>query len=470
MKRRIQPHAIVHGLFFVLLGISAPAMAAFTSGSSGIDGDLTPTASIVKQIPDNGVFNFGVVNIPTGVTVTFTKNAANTPVTILATGDVTIGGTISVNGSNGSYIVGGVGGPGGFSGGGGGTLKLIGRRGEGPGGGNGGSPRTDNYYCGGGGGGGSYSTSGGTGGNSYASGGAGGSTYGNDRLLPLIGGSGGGGGGGTDSYVAGGGGGGGGAIVIASSGVITVSGSITADGGKGDPGGNASGYGGGGGGGSGGSGGAIRVIANSIAGNGSITAKGGTGGSNCNNGGNGGKGRITLEATSVSMSSDPPFYLGIVSEVVPANIPSLTISSIGGVNSLTTPKGAYNAPDIILPYNTQNPVSIVLTGINIPVNTPVTVKSTPSVGVSNTAAVVTLTHPADESNPNISMATASLNISFAYPSIITASVTFQLAAAGIEPIYAAGERVESIRVATNLGGKSSVTYITASGREIPAVM
>jgi hypothetical protein len=49
-------------------------------------------------------------------------------------------------------------------------------------------------------------------------------------------------------------------------------------------------------------------------------------------------------------------------------------------------------------------------------------------------------------------------------------VTFQLAAAGIGPIYAEGERVDKIKVAANLGGKSTVTYITESGREVPAVM
>ncbi|MFA7059309.1 MAG: hypothetical protein WC156_00655 [Pedobacter sp.] len=37
----------------------------------------------------------------------------------------------------------------------------------------------------------------------------------------------------------------------------------------------------------------------------------------------------------------------------------------------------------------------------------------------------------------------------------------------IKDFYIAGEKVERVRVAANLGGKSSVTYITASGRGIP---
>ena len=64
----------------------------------------------------------------------------------------------------------------------------------------------------------------------------------------------------------------------------------------------------------------------------------------------------------------------------------------------------------------------------------------------------------------------SLNISSAYPSLITATVTYELAAMNIKNVYIAGEKVERVRVAANLGGKSSVTYITASGKEIPAVL
>ena len=61
--------------------------------------------------------------------------------------------------------------------------------------------------------------------------GAGGREYGNDPLIPLFGGSG-GGGGNSVSQFGGGGGGGGGAILIASSGKITLTGSILAVGGR----------------------------------------------------------------------------------------------------------------------------------------------------------------------------------------------------------------------------------------------
>jgi len=453
----------------VLIAIAmlpAASFAGFISGSTGADGDFTPTANTVLQIPDSGVFNFGTINIPSGVTVTFTKNSANTPVTILAIGDVMINGTINVNGSNGSYIVGGVGGPGGFDGGVGGTTNQVGKRGAGPGSGGGGSPYSNASYCAAGGGGGGFATSGGVGGGQCVSGGGGGVSYGNERILPLIGGSGGGGGGGSNTYVAGAGGGGGGAILIASSGTITVNGSITANGGSGALGDN-NGYGGGGG---GGGGGAIRLIANTLSGNGTISASGGSGAVSYNNYGNGGggsAGRIRLEASSMlrTAATTPPYSLGYPYAVIPTGMPVLSIVSIGGISPPSGPKGLYSSPDIMLPSNTQNPVSIVFAGSNIPVGTIVTVKSTPSVGTQTTA-----TANLSGTDPSSTTATASLNISYAYPSIITASVTFQLSAAGIGPIYAQGERVDRIRVATSLGGKSTTTYITESGREIPALL
>jgi hypothetical protein len=92
------------------------------SGSTGADGAFNPTANIAVQLPASGIFNYTTVNVPTGVTVTFIKNAANTPVYILATGDVTIAGAIKVDGKTVVYsspinTTPGTGGPGGYDGG-----------------------------------------------------------------------------------------------------------------------------------------------------------------------------------------------------------------------------------------------------------------------------------------------------------------------------------------------------------------
>ncbi len=447
----------------VLLGIQSYVFAAFDSGSTGEDGAFEPTANTVLQIPESGVFNFTTVNIPSGVTVTFSKNSTNTPVTILASGDVAIAGTISVNGTNGSNVYAGVGGPGGYGGGSGGTAYQNGRRGEGPGSGGGGTARSDRNNLSGGGGGGGFGY-GGSAGTTYDSpypGGSGGPSYSNDRILPTIGGSGGGGGGGTTTYAGGAGGGGGGSIIIASSGTITVSGSITANGGNGATGEN-NGYGGGGGGGSGGS---IRLICNTLAGNGAITAAAGAGGpSSWTAGGAGGSGRVRLEyaTTTRTASVNPPMSIGYPTAVVPNNLPTLAITSIGGIDVPASPMGSFSSPDVMLPYNTTNPVTVIVTASNIPVGTVVTVKTNPAQG-SVSSVTGTLTG-ADSSSTT---ATVQSSISLAYPSTLSASVTFQLAAIQGGPIYAEGERVDKIRVETTMGRGSSVIYITESGREIP---
>lgn len=87
-----------------LLLLTGNALASFVSGSTGADGAFNPTANAVLQLPPDGVFNYTTVNIPSGVTVTFQKNANNTPVYILATGAVTISGTIKVDGSAGERV------------------------------------------------------------------------------------------------------------------------------------------------------------------------------------------------------------------------------------------------------------------------------------------------------------------------------------------------------------------------------
>lgn len=449
--------------------------SAFDSGSTGADGAFAPTSSTVLQIPEGGVLNYTTVNIPTGVTITFLKNSQNTPVTMLATGEVTIAGTINLNAENGNYIIAGAGGPGGFDGGVGGVLNQIGKRGEGPGGGTGGSPRTDASSAGGCGGGGGFKDIGGTGGSPSAAGGAGGTAYGNERILPLIGGSGGGAGGGTNTSVGGAGGGGGGSIAIASSGAINITGTITANGGTGangetDQGGCANTYKGGAGG--GGSGGSIRLIANTIAGNGLLNAVGGAGGlgsfiSACTNvfsGGAGSLGRIRFEysTTTRTAATNPPMSVGAPYAVIPENMPTLVIASAGGVNAPSVPKGSFGSPDVILPFNAQNPVTVVVTGVNIPANTTVTVKSSPSVGTATSATGIL------SGNDTSSSASILVTISKAYPSVLSASVTFQLASLGMGPIYAQGELVDRVRVEAAMGGGSTMTYITASGKEIPA--
>ena len=224
--------------------------------------------SMTIPVPASGVLVFDSMNLTTRpnegccLTVTFARNSANTPVTILVKGDFTLGGSGTtlllsgdngVGGSFGGAGTGALGGPGGFRGGDGAYRQTNaasdGGAGLGPGGGVAGLA--------------SGPTRGGDG-----------TFFGLKELLPLLGGSGGGGGASSSDALncaGGGGGGGGGAILIAANGTIRIDSSLIADGG------NASGPSNGGcataaG---AGAGGAIRLVANTITGVGGLAARGG---------------------------------------------------------------------------------------------------------------------------------------------------------------------------------------------------
>ncbi len=438
-----------------LISAYASVAAGFNSGSTGADGAFNPTTNTELQVPADGIFNFTTVDIPAGVIVTFKKNAANTPVYILAAGDVTIAGIININGADANGIYPGKGGSGGFDGGTGSPTNIIAGKGMGPGGGN--NPGVIGQYgYGAGGGGGGFGTNGASGQtpNSLGQGSTGGGTYSNISILPFIGGSGGGGGSGANYsgvYNGGGGGGGGGAILIASSGTITVTGALTANGGKG---GTSSGTPAGGGG--GGSGGAIKLMADTITGEGAISASGGY---KSSSGGTGGNGRIRFEANTVTRiaATNPLNTYRLPGPVFVTNIPALKITSVGGVNVPENPSGTYGIPDITLPVTTTNPVSVAVSGTNIPVGTSVTVTSVPEYGASISAS--TMLSGTDAS----STATAAIALSTQYQCILTAQATFTIQTA----MFYEGEKIEKVRVAATMGRGSEVTYITEKGKEIP---
>lgn len=259
-----------------VLFAASTAAAAITPLSDGSDGAFHPTGSITLDLPDDGVFNFTTIDIPTGVTVRFRHNAADTPVILRATGAVSIAGVIDVSAGGVSladlanpglgYIrpaTTSTGGPGGGTGGLGGvgdtTCATEDCRdavaGSGPSGGLPGPTPTHTGLK-------IYGVAGGGGGMATAGEGAERYTTGVDGspAVPypavLTGGSGGGGGSGWYFFGVqlggGSGGGGGGALGIFTPDAITVSGSLLAlganggwafanSGGQGGPGGGGSG-------------------------------------------------------------------------------------------------------------------------------------------------------------------------------------------------------------------------------------
>ncbi len=348
-------------LIAILVGdpMDPAAAVTFSSGSTGSLGAFAPASNTTVVLPADGILNYTTVTIPSGVTVTFQRNAANTPVTLLAQGDVSIAGTISVKGDDAVPYSGdnpsppSLGGPGGFSGGQGGTKSTSnnnGAAGQGPGGG---APGIFNPW---------YTTT------TDA-------TYGAPAdfvsLLPLFGGSGGGGGGRNASYPStAGGAGGGGAIVIASTTKITVqsTGVLNANGGAGyrvscDW--RAGGAG---------SGGAIRLVAPLVTNLGTIQAVGGTPG--CPTGG--GPGRVRIEAFTLgaiyatnpaaSVVTTPGPITGASTPAL-TSLPTVRISTIGGVSTPSVPGGTYTTADVTMPPGTTNPVTVVIDATNTPVPT-----------------------------------------------------------------------------------------------------
>jgi hypothetical protein len=329
------------------------ARAQVNSGSNGSDGAFNPTTNTVINMADHptGIYQYTSVNIPSGVTVTFIPNANNSPATWLVQGNVVISGTVSVSGMSygngtGNDAVGGAGGPGGWNGGNGGSGPSSG---QGPGGGVG-LLNTDGGNA-------SYAGLGAVNNSSLSPG----SIYGNKYIIPLIGGS---GGGGTSTS---GGGGGGGAILIAASGAITVTGTVSANGGNGG-GGRWSGSG---------SGGAIRLVASQILGTGGIHASGGSYQTAV-----GGSGYVRFDTYDNGFSGNIAgiFTQGSQFTIVPlaGQLPQLTVTSVGGVSVSSSPTGTLSTPDAVLSSQQSNPIPIVVSCSNLPLNTPITVSVRPA--------------------------------------------------------------------------------------------
>ncbi|MGH7256521.1 MAG: hypothetical protein ACREI3_12180 [Nitrospirales bacterium] len=436
----------------LVLGGTLPAFGqAFNSGSTGALGALAPAANTTVTLPPDGILHYTTVTIPSGVTVTFARNAANTPVTLLAQGDVTIAGAIQVNGEN--AVVGATsgtweptrgrsGGPGGYDGGDGGVRGQTpsnGTGGQGPGGG--GPGLLPAIFTGDG----SYGASG---------------TF--VTLVPLFGGSGGGGGVGTTTQSGAAGAGGGGALVIASTTQITIqsTGSITANGGAGyvpctKTGGGA------------GSGGAIRLVAPEITHAGTVQAKGGN--PSCLGGGyDGDPGRIRIECTTCSLAATIP-SASVVDQLGPitaastpplVNLPMLAISTVGGLAVPASPTGAHAAPDLAMPDATANPITVTLTANHLPVPMTFVVKVIPAFGEP-------LFFPSTLSTGSFaaSTATAALWLPPGSVSVLTASASFTQVAGLFPPIE--GEAVEQILVAAEAGAPSVTSVRTTSGKAIP---
>jgi hypothetical protein len=499
---KLAPRRGASAVFLLATLAAASAQAAVNSGSTGADGAFSPTVNTEVVLPESGILNYTTVNIPTGVTVKFKKNTANTPVFILATGNVTIAGKIDITGADGKAtgtygdgVLGddaqpGVGGPGGYDGGRGGRDDLAqrpdivrGGSGLGPGGGKGGVEGGDGSSCADGIG---YSRYMGAGGG-YAESAIrayshhcvnpptplyiAGKAYGSALLQPLLGGSGGGGGRGGRAFSGSGGGGGGGGLLIATSGALSITGSVDATGGDG---GGAAGTEVGGHG-AGGSGGAIRLVATTISGNGSVLANGGCLNhnnqrrQNCGWGGIGGQyggspGRIRFEADAVTFtgSSLPTYSVDTPGPIFISGAPSIRIASVAGQNVPANPTG--NA-DVTLPATTTSAIDVVFQTVNVPVGNTVLLRVVPAYG-----------QPIEVLSPAIAGTTAAgtANVSVTLPqgpSTLQATTTYTVVVGGTNVAgspdlsrFARNEAVDKVEITVPLVGEATARLHTVSGK------
>lgn len=287
------------------------------------------------QVPPDGIFHATTIEVlPTG-RLAFDCNARNTPVYLLAAGDVTIRGIVDVSAPQaGQNPFPSPGGCGGFAGGAGAIGQFPPGDGYGPGAGRA-SP--DSGFAGN------------AGYGSAWTGALDGPTYGSNLLIPLVGGS---GGGGRLSFQ---GGGGGGAILIASSTQITLpsGGTVVANGTQSSGGGGSSG--------------AIRLVAFRVAGNGQLNAS---------------NGRIrvdTVDRTGFQIQRIAPangFALGSLMQVFPPSTPELHIVNVAGT---AVPVGS-GPVNVLLPIGSPATQNITLRGIGFTGSVPVRVVLTPDSG------------------------------------------------------------------------------------------
>ena len=346
-------------------------------GSTGADGPLDVAEDTTLSLPPDGIFNYTTITVAEGVTLRFERNALNTPVYLLATGDVVINGNIDIAGRSGSGLAGGKGGPGGYDGGRPGfTEASPPGAGLGPGAGKGGTLE-DTTQAGAGSG--AFRSipvqteslsNAGPGSSGYSN--NHGTVYGNALLRPLIGGSGGGGAAGSPGV---GGGGGGGALLIGSPTRVTLNGQIDAQGGASANTRSVD---------NGGSGGAVRIVAPVLEGSGSITVFGGNNKSAFDSRTNhAGHGRIRVDAfelegaTGMNFSPSASLSAGSSVFVFPANRPAIDIVSAAG-NEIAP--GTLGPVRLNLPFDAPTTQTVTLRASNFGGVVPVSVVVTPAHG------------------------------------------------------------------------------------------
>jgi hypothetical protein len=209
-------------------------------------------------------------------------------------------------------------------------------------------------------------------------------------------------------------------------------------------------------------------------GSGSISASGGLDLYGYNHVGGSGRVRIDAFQNSFGGTSNALTTQGFQPIIIPAAGQSiqLSIASIANAAVPTVPSGVLANPDIIIPALQSNPIPVVLSCTNVPLNSEITVIVHPAngtdvqaVGMNNAGTLAAST------------ATVSLNMPRG-GGIIYAKCVSGLAGLGANTSAkelrtkslaqtgwtADGERFAKMEVTAALGGKQQIAYITESGK------
>jgi|GEM_PF-2679635 len=397
----------------------------FDSGSTGTE-DLHVSCSYEGEttylnVGLSGIRHFNSITIDEGCILKFipTGNGigmSSNPVRLLVREDVTIHGTINLDGTPGELgstnyaAAGGIGGPGGYNGGVSGHTNHQPQAGYGPGGGAGASLASN--------------------GNCSSSSGANGSLTprANDiRYQMLIGGSGGGGGCNSSSSRYYGGGGGGGAMLIAANGTITINGEVSAIGA--DTGSSNSYH-------AEGAGGVVHFIANRVAGSGNVAAGYSIIETNDN------QSQFNIETTDGSNFGLQRLSLNLT------QAPTLTITSVGGIDTS-------NINAVQLGSSGLTSVTVMAEGlaatteVKLVVNSEMTRYNAVETATLNTQGIATFSIEVGSGN----------SVMMAY---VSALVTNTAALPQFE-----GEKIMSARLEAMPGVSAQVVFYTESGRRVP---
>ena len=150
--------------------------------------------------------------------------------------------------------------------------------------------------------------------------------------------------------------------------------------------------------------------------------------------------------------------------------------SVGGVAVAANPNGVLANPDVIVPAQQTNPVSIVVSCTNVALNSEVTVVVQPANGAAVQAVGLN-----NAGTATASTATVSLNMPRG-GGIIYAKAVTGLAGGAAIPTPAGGktrslaetgwtadgERFAKIEITAALGGPQRIAYITESGKRYEA--